>query len=44
MAPPGLRNLSLARMTESSMDSRRRKYPIHSLTMMSTWARADRGA
>ena len=38
MAPPGLRNLSRATRTESSMDSRSRKYPIHSEMMMSTFS------
>jgi len=32
----GLRNLSRARMIESNMDSRNKKYPIHSETIIST--------
>ena len=34
--PSGLSHLFLARMTESNMLSRRRIYPIHSETIMST--------
>ena len=38
MAPPSLSQRSRATMTESNMDSRSRKYPIHSLMMTSTFS------
>jgi hypothetical protein len=38
MQPPGLSHLSRATITESNMDSRRRKYPIHSEMITSTFS------
>jgi hypothetical protein len=44
MAPPSLSHRSRATITESNIDSRRRKYPIHSEMITSTFGVRGRGS